>query len=77
VAARDYETPIPVEKGRELGAFEMGSTVILVFEPGRVTLEHRLAPGARVRVGEAIGAGTEPPRAVPASRDAEKGSRSG
>jgi phosphatidylserine decarboxylase len=52
---RDYETPLPVEKGRELGAFEMGSTVILVFERGRVRLDARLAPGARVRVGEPIG----------------------
>jgi len=54
--ARDYETPLPAEKGQELGAFEMGSTVIVMFEPGRVALDPRLAPGARVRVGEAIGA---------------------
>jgi phosphatidylserine decarboxylase len=53
--SRDYAAPIPVEKGQELGAFEMGSTVILVFEPGRVALAPSLAPGARVRVGEAIG----------------------
>ena len=52
-----YDTAIPVEKGQELGAFEMGSTVILVFEPGRVRLDARLVAGARVRVGEAIGAG--------------------
>jgi phosphatidylserine decarboxylase len=52
---RDYETPIPVEKGQELGAFEMGSTVILLFEPGRVRLEERLVAGARVRVGEPVG----------------------
>jgi phosphatidylserine decarboxylase len=52
---RDYETPIPAVKGQELGAFEMGSTVILLFEPGRVRLDPRLAPGARLRVGEAIG----------------------
>jgi phosphatidylserine decarboxylase len=52
---RDYETPIPVEKGQELGAFEMGSTVILLFEAGRIRLDPRLVPGARVRVGEAIG----------------------
>lgn len=51
----DYGTPLPVEKGQELGAFEMGSTVILLFESGRVRLDPRLAPGARVRVGEAIG----------------------
>jgi phosphatidylserine decarboxylase len=52
---RDYETPIPVEKGQELGAFEMGSTVILMFEPRRVRLDARLAAGARLRVGERIG----------------------
>jgi phosphatidylserine decarboxylase len=52
---RDYETPFPVEKGQELGAFEMGSTVILLFEAGRVRLLPGLVPGARVRVGEEIG----------------------
>ncbi len=52
---RDYETPIPVEKGQELGAFEMGSTVIVLFESGRVSLDRRLAPLVRVRVGERIG----------------------
>jgi len=53
--SRDYATPIPVTKGQELGAFEMGSTVILLFEPGRVDLASALAPGATVRVGQAIG----------------------
>jgi phosphatidylserine decarboxylase len=53
--SHDYATPIPVEKGQELGAFEMGSTVILAFEPGKVALAPSVAPGARVRVGEAIG----------------------
>jgi phosphatidylserine decarboxylase len=55
---RDYETPIPVEKGQELGAFEMGSTVILLFQPGKVRLDPGVAAGARVRVGGRIG---EPP----------------
>jgi len=53
--AHDYPAPLPVEKGAELGAFEMGSTVILLFEPGRVALAPRLVPGERVRVGEPIG----------------------
>ncbi len=53
--ARDYESPIPVAKGQELGAFEMGSTVILLVEPGRAAFAPSIAPGARVRVGEAIG----------------------
>jgi phosphatidylserine decarboxylase len=55
VQAGRYDPPRPVEKGAELGAFEMGSTVILVFAPGRVKLDARLVPGARVRVGEPIG----------------------
>jgi phosphatidylserine decarboxylase len=70
-AARDYEVPIPVEKGGTLGAFEMGSTVVLLFERGRVAL--RLAPGQRVRVGEPIGGppGTEPlTRRAPSSTQA-------
>ncbi len=54
-AARDYAVSIPVEKGQELGAFEMGSTVILLLEGGRAALRPDLAEGARVRVGEAIG----------------------
>jgi phosphatidylserine decarboxylase len=49
-----YEQPIPIEKGAELGVFEMGSTVILVFEPGRVGLAETLAEGATVHMGEAI-----------------------
>ena len=58
--AHDYLQPIPVEKGQELGAFEMGSTVILVFEEGRVALSGALAAGGAVRVGEPIG-GPGPP----------------
>ena len=53
--SRDYAEPIAVAKGQELGAFEMGSTVILLFEPGRVAFAASVSPGARVRVGEAIG----------------------
>ncbi len=59
--AWDYPQPIPVEKGAELGAFEMGSTVILLFEPGRAQLT--LAAGRRLRVGEAIGGAPRDERA--------------
>ena len=55
--AGEYPAPLPVEKGGELGAFEMGSTVILLFERGSVTLDRRLEPGVRLRVGERIGIG--------------------
>jgi phosphatidylserine decarboxylase len=59
--SRDYAEPLPVAKGQELGAFEMGSTVILLFEPGRVTLREDLVEGTRVRVGEPIGRGAPSP----------------
>lgn len=52
---KDYPAPIAVAKGQELGAFEMGSTVILLFEPGRVRLDAPIAPGKPVFVGERLG----------------------
>jgi phosphatidylserine decarboxylase len=54
VAARDYRQPIPVRAGDEIGRFHLGSTVIVLFERGRVALSPALAPGARVLVREAI-----------------------
>jgi phosphatidylserine decarboxylase len=50
-----YESPIPLAKGAELGAFEIGSTVILLFEKNRVVLDASLRSGAPVRVGQVIG----------------------
>jgi phosphatidylserine decarboxylase len=50
-----YDTPIPVKKGDELGVFEMGSTVILLFETGRVRWEASLGPESVVRMGARIG----------------------
>jgi phosphatidylserine decarboxylase len=41
-------------KGDELGRFNMGSTVILLFEPGRITWDAALAPEAVLRVGQRI-----------------------
>ncbi|HTP26112.1 MAG TPA: archaetidylserine decarboxylase [Anaeromyxobacteraceae bacterium] len=52
---RDYASRIPVDKGEQLGAFEMGSTVVLLFEMDKVLLRSDLGEGVRVRVGEAIG----------------------
>ena len=47
-------TPPPtLARGAELGRFEMGSTVILVFPPN--TVSWRIAPGDPVRVGARIG----------------------
>lgn len=45
--------PRALGRADELGRFEMGSTVILLFPPGRVALS--LKPGDAVRLGAAIG----------------------
>ncbi len=50
-----YESPRTVAKGDEVAMFEMGSTVILCFEPGRATLDERLQPEVELRLGERIG----------------------
>jgi phosphatidylserine decarboxylase len=52
--AKKYPVPRPLAKGAELGIFHLGSTVILLFQPGKVTLSG-LERGRPVRVGEALG----------------------
>jgi phosphatidylserine decarboxylase len=52
---RRYDPSLPVEKGDELGAFEMGSTVILLFEKGQVTWDAALGPESTVRMGQRLG----------------------
>ena len=42
-------------KGAELGRFNMGSTVVLLFPPGAVTLSSSLRAQSTVRMGEALG----------------------
>lgn len=49
-----YTPPRLMSKGAQLGAFELGSTVVLVGEPGRITLDE-LAPGTTVEMGQRIG----------------------
>lgn len=50
-----YPRPIPIEKGAEIGMFEMGSTVIVLFEKGRLQWADGLAPGISVRLGQRLG----------------------
>ena len=50
VERKMYEKPIPVEKGGELGIFEMGSTVVIVFAPG-TKLSPALQVGMAIRLG--------------------------
>ena len=46
---------VALGKGAELGRFNMGSTVILMFPAGRVTFMGPLLAGGSVRMGERIG----------------------
>jgi phosphatidylserine decarboxylase len=46
---------VRLERGTEMGRFNLGSTVILLFEPGRVRLDETLAPGRKVRLGQRLG----------------------
>ena len=50
---RRIELDVELQKGDELGAFRLGSTVIMVFEPGRVKLSGEL--GQALRFGERTG----------------------
>ena len=46
---------IALGAGDEMGRFYLGSTVVLLFEAGQVEWLDTLVPGAKVRMGEAIG----------------------
>lgn len=45
----------PIAKGDELGAFRLGSTVVLLFPPGKAALSSELAVGTSVQFGQRIG----------------------
>jgi len=49
---RDFEAAIPVARGEELGRFNLGSTVVLVAEKGKLAWD--LPKGEMVQVGQAI-----------------------
>ena len=46
---------VRLEKGAEMGRFNMGSTVIVLFGPGQVRWEAEFKPGATVRMGQRLG----------------------
>ena len=53
--ARDYAAPLPIAGGARLGTFHMGSSVVVLLEPGRVDLSRvRLTAGKKVQYGAAI-----------------------
>jgi phosphatidylserine decarboxylase len=50
-----YAPPVAIDQGDHIMTFHLGSTVVLVFEPGRVELSSALTPNAPVRLGMEIG----------------------
>lgn len=51
---RRYDPPIEIERGDELMAFHLGSTVILLLERDRYELDRACRPGQEVRLGEVL-----------------------
>ena len=52
----EAEKPSPVfQRGDEMGRFNMGSTVILLFGPGQAQWTDSLHAGMAVTMGQAIG----------------------
>lgn len=51
---RRYEPPIQVARGAEIMAFHLGSTVVCLWEPGRVQLAGELQRGREIHLGEVI-----------------------
>ena len=54
VRHRQYDEPRPLRRGEELGIFHLGSTTIVVFEPGRADLG-TFAAGDSRKMGVGIG----------------------
>ena len=54
-AALQASAPLRLEKGAELGRFNMGSTVIVLLPPDAAEWRGELAPGSLIRVGETLG----------------------
>jgi phosphatidylserine decarboxylase len=51
---RHYDPPHTMRQGDEVMAFHLGSTVVLLCEPGRVAFLDELEPGGDARLGEVI-----------------------
>lgn len=56
--APSAENQLLLHKGEEMGRFNMGSTVILLFAPQRASWDAFMTPGADLRFGQRIGGTT-------------------
>jgi phosphatidylserine decarboxylase len=55
VVSKIAAPPTTLEKGAELGRFNMGSTVILLFEADRARWDPQLHAGSVVQLGQSLG----------------------
>lgn len=49
------ESAVTLKRGEEMGRFNLGSTVVLLFPPGMMAWDPARAPGDEVRLGQRIG----------------------
>jgi len=54
VRRRSFAPPLTNQRGEELGIFNLGSTTVTIFEPGRVELRD-LVCNARIKMGDPVG----------------------
>ena len=54
VRHKNFDVPIPIERGQELGIFNLGSTTVTIFEPGQVEL-NELVSSAQIVMGTPVG----------------------
>lgn len=59
------QPPLALARGAELGRFNLGSTVVLLFGRGAVRWDSRLATGAPIRIGEPLGRLSAEARSAP------------
>jgi len=51
---RDQGAPLLLERGQEMGRFNMGSTVIVLLGPNAVAWDEAIRPGTTVRMGQCL-----------------------
>ena len=51
---RSYHPGLPVDLGEEIMAFHLGSTVVVLVEPGRARFERNIGPEQEIRLGAAL-----------------------
>ncbi len=51
----DYDSPLQLKKGQEMGRFKLGSTVILLFPRGCMSWTQDLQPNSPVYMGQSLG----------------------